>query len=201
MRWLVPNPVTGIPDRVIPHYGTIGGPIGTPDEAPYYFEETFVPHAPLKSVSPFVWNGHAQTVGGGCDGVSADRHGAADLRVQCVGTAGIYCQQYRDLFINGANYGPTAACVNTATSNVKIAPSWFIANATSTYRYELALSGGELRSVPDRNLPGGSISLPTCSNATYCTGSTDLAPQTVRFRGDGSETLCGRCGVILLSRN
>jgi hypothetical protein len=201
MRWLVPDPDTGVPDRIIPHYGTIGGPIGTADEAPYYFEETFVPHGPLKSVSPFVWNGRTPTVGGGCDGVAADRHGASDLRVQCVGTAGIYCQQYRNLFINGTNYGPTAACVNTSTSGERIVPSWFIGNSMSTYKYELALSGGELRSVPDRNVPGGSISLPTCSNAAYCTGSTNLAAQTVKIRGEGSDTLCGQCGVVLLSRD
>jgi hypothetical protein len=195
MHWLVPNPQTGIPDRVIFKYDRVGR---TTAEVPYYFEETLVPYGPEEIVAPFTWNGTTPTVGGGCPSSSGDAGGAISLLVQCVNSAGIYCQQYRDLYINGTRYGPAAACVNTSTSAEHIVSSWFARDPISTYRYELALSGGELTSVPYRNVRGGRISLP-CTNAAYCTGSSVLSSQSVAFHRDGSEMLCGRCGVVLLA--
>lgn len=195
MHWLVPNPQTGIPDRIIYKYDRIGRTI---TEVPYYFEETLVPYGPEEIVTPFSWNGTIPTVGGGCPTTDGDSGGAISLLVQCVGSAGIYCQQYQDLYINGTAHGPAAACVNTSSSAEHIASSWFARDPISTYGSELKLSGGELSSVPYRSVPGGSISLP-CTNAAYCTGSSSLASQSVVFHRDGSAMLCGRCGVVLLA--
>ncbi len=195
MHWLVPNPETEIPDRVIYKYGRVGR---TTAEVPFYFEETLVPYGPEEVVAPFSWNGTTQTVGGGCPSPSGDSGGAISLLVKCVGSAGIYCQQYRDLYINGRGYGPAAACVNTSTISEHIVASWFARDPISTYRYELSLSGGELTSVPYENAPGGRISLP-CTNATYCTGSSSLSSQSVTFHRDGTDTLCGQCGIVLLA--
>lgn len=195
MHWLVPNPRTQIPDRVIYKYGRVGDTIG---EVPFYFEETLVPYGPEERVAPFIYNGRAQTVGGGCPSASGDLGGAIALLVRCVGSAGIYCQQYRALFIDGVSYGPAAACVNTSTSTESVAPSWFVHDPISTYRYALALSGGELRSVPYKNAPGGVVVLP-CDNRAFCTGSSSLSTQVTRFHADGSDALCGRCGIVLLS--
>jgi hypothetical protein len=194
LRWLVPNPATGMPDRVIAKYGRIGL---TTTETPYYFEETFVPYGPEEPVVPFTWNGATQTVGGGCDGVSGDKGGAVGLLVQCVGTSGIYCQQYRLLYINGINYGRSAACVNTSTRTENVTSSWFVHDPISTYHYRLALTGGELTRVPYKNITGGAILMP-CTNSTYCTGSTSLSAQISAFARSGADTLCGRCGLILL---
>ena len=100
------------------------------------------------SVPKFVWNGSAQTAGGGCPSASGDRGGAVALLVQCVGSAGIYCQQYAHLYINGADNGMTAACFNTSTTSENIASNWFKHDPISSYQYVLALKGGEMTSVP-----------------------------------------------------
>lgn len=197
-RWLVANPSTGIPDRVISFQYTVGR---TPTEVPYFFEDTLVPSGAEHAVTPFKWNGRTQTVGGGCPSANGDRNGAIDLLVGCVGAAGIYCQQYQHLFINGADYGKTAACLNTGTSTANIARSWFTRDPISSYRYTLALQGGEMTSVPYRGVPGGSIALTACTNPAYCTGRNTLSSQVAPFKGDGSDQLCGPCGVILLQNN
>ncbi len=194
-RWLVANPSTGIPDRVISFQYTIGR---TMSEVPYFFEDTLVPYGAEHAVEPFKWNGRAQTVGGGCPSIDADRGGSIDLLVTCKGAAGVYCQQYRHLFINGSDYGKAAACLNTGTETANIMRSWFTRDTMSSYRYELALQGGEMKSVPYRGVPGGWIALPTCTNVSYCTGRSTLSTQAVPFKGDGSEELCGPCGIILL---
>lgn len=194
-RWLVANPSTGIPDRVISFQYTVGR---TPGEVPYFFEDTLVPYGAEHPVTPFVWNGRTQTVGGGCPSRDGDRGGAVALLVGCVGSAGVYCQQYRQLFINGTNYGRTAACLNTGTSSANIARSWFTRDPISSYRYQLALQGGEMTSVPYRGVPRGSIQITACSNSQYCTGQSTLSSQVAPFKGDGSDELCGPCGVILL---
>jgi hypothetical protein len=194
-RWLVANPSTGIPDRVISFQYTVGG---TPNETAYFFEDTLVPSGAERPVVPFQWNGRTQTVGGGCPSVNGDKGGAIALLVGCVGSAGVYCQQYRHLFINGADYGKTAACLNTGTAPANIARSWFTRDPISSYRYQLALQGGEMTSVPYRGVPSGSIKIAACSNATYCTGRNTLSSQVAPFKSDGSEQLCGPCGVILL---
>ena len=51
-------------------------------------------------------NGRTKTVGGGYP-VQPRRHRwyQIALLVQCVGSAGIYCQQYAHLYINGADNG------------------------------------------------------------------------------------------------
>ncbi|MBV9264473.1 MAG: hypothetical protein JO324_09130 [Candidatus Eremiobacteraeota bacterium] len=79
--------------------------------------------------------------------------------------------------------------------------SWFTHDPISSYSYVLALQGGEMTSVPYQGVPGGSIALPTCTNAQFCTGSNQLSTQVAPFKGDGSDTLCGPCGVILLHQN
>ncbi len=194
-RWLVPNPSTGIPDRVISFQIAEGR---TMTEAPYFFEDTLVPVGAEHAVTPFVWNGRVQTVGGGCPAPRGDRGGAMGVLVECVGSAGIYCQQYAHLYIDRQDYGRAAACLNTSTQPKNIAPSWFKGDPISSYAYELALKGGEMTSVPYRGLPSGFIALRTCTNAAYCTGSGSLAAQTVRFRGNETDRVCGPCGVILL---
>lgn len=197
MHWLVPDPQTGVPDRVIYKYDRVGR---TNAEIPFYFEETLVPYGPEETVAPFTWNGTTPTVGGGCPSANGDSGGAISLLVACVGAAGVYCQQYRALYVNGVGYGPAAACVNTSISPQRIEPSWFVHDPIFTYRYALALSGGELASVPYKNVRGGSISLP-CTNAAYCTGSSTLSSQAATFRSDGTETLCGRCGIVLFANS
>ena len=196
-RWLVPNPSTLIPDRVISDQLTEGG---TKTEVPYFFEDTLVPYGPETSVPKFVWNGKVQTVGGGCPSASGDSGGAVALLAQCVGSAGIYCQQYAHLYINGTDYGMVAACLNTSTTAKNIVSSWFKHDSISSYSYELALQGGEMTSVPYQGVTGGSIALPTCTNKTYCTGQNTLSTQVTTFKGDGSDQLCGQCGVILLHK-
>ncbi|HEX4012535.1 MAG TPA: hypothetical protein VHX17_01460 [Candidatus Cybelea sp.] len=197
-RWLVANPATKIPDRVISFQFTIGG---TPDEVAYFFEDTLVPYGPEHSVVPFAWNGRAETAGGGCPSTSGDRGGAVSLLATCVGSAGVYCQQYQRLYINGVNYGKTAACLNTGTAPANIARSWFTRDPITSYRYKLALMGGEMTSVPYRGVPSGSIRIAACTNASYCTGRNSLSSQTAPFKGDGSEQLCGPCGIVLLESN
>ncbi|MBV9264474.1 MAG: hypothetical protein JO324_09135 [Candidatus Eremiobacteraeota bacterium] len=197
-RWMVPNPATGIPDRVIAHLFSIGG---TLKEVPYFFEETLVPYGPEQPVSRYVWNGKVQTTGGGCPSPQGDTGGAVALRVQCVGSDAVYCQQYQHLYINGADYGNVAACLNTSTRKQNIVSSWFKHDPISSYKYVLALKGGEMTSVPYAGVQGGSIALSTCKNVLFCTGSSKLSDQVAPFKGNGSDTLCGPCGVILLHKN
>jgi hypothetical protein len=196
-RWLIANPATGMPDRVLPFIYTIGGTTG---EVPYYFEETLVPAGAEHPVGTFNWNGTTQTVGGGCPSSSGDTGGAISLLVQCAGSAGIYCQQYRRLFVNGTDYGKAAACLNTSTTREVIAASWFTGDPIGSYRYRLALQGGEMTSVRYKNAYGGTIPLTTCTNSAYCTGTNTLSAQVAAFKGAGSDTLCGPCGVILLQK-
>ncbi len=196
-RWLVANPATGIPDRVISQQYTERG---TSTEVPYFFEDTLVPVGAEVSVPKFVWNGRVQTVGGGCPSANGDRGGAVALLSQCVGSSGIFCQQYEHLYVNGADHGKAAACFNSSTTTEPVASSWFKHDSISSYHYMLALKGGEMTSVPYQGVSGGSISLP-CANGTYCTGSNSLVAQTVKFGGAGSYGLCGPCGLILLENN
>ncbi|MFY9718694.1 MAG: hypothetical protein WAK16_03535, partial [Candidatus Cybelea sp.] len=197
-RWLVPNPATGIPDRVISFQLTEGG---TLTEVPYFFEDTLVPVGAETKVRKYVWNGTQQTVGGGCPAVDGDSGGAVALLAQCVGSAGIYCQQYQHLYINQIDYGKTAACLNTSTTAENITSSWFQGDPISSYSYELSLQGGEMTSVPYQGVSGGSIALTTCTNKKYCTGQNTLSTQVAPFKGKGSDQLCGQCGVILLENN
>ncbi len=194
-RWLVPDPATGIPDRVIADQLTERG---TRTEVPYFFEDTLVPFGAEAAVPKFVWNGKTKTVGGGCPSVSGDSGGAVALLVQCVSSAGIYCQQYAHLYINGADNGATAACFNTSTTSENIVSSWFKHDPISSYQYVLALQGGEMTSVPFQGVSGGSIAMRTCTSKQYCTGSNSLSSQVATFKGDGTDALCGQCGVILL---
>lgn len=194
-RWLVPNPTTGIPDRVISFQITEGR---TLTEVPYFFEDTLVPAGAEHPVVPFVWNGRVPTVGGGCPSTSGDRGGAIGVLVACAGSAGTYCQQYEHLYIDATDYGKTAACLNTSTRSQNVASSWFKADPISSYKYELALQGGEMTSVPYRRVPSGTIALKTCTNVAYCTGRNSLAMQVAPFKGNGSDRLCGPCGMILL---
>lgn len=196
-RWLVPNPITRIPDRVISDQYTEGGTMG---EVPYFFEDTLVPYGAEVSVPKFVWNGRVQTVGGGCPSRAGDGGGAVALLVQCVGSSGIYCQQYQHLYINGADHGKTAACFNTSNAIEHVSSRWFKHDPMSSYRYVLSLRGGEMTSVPYQGVSGGSIRLSTCTNRRYCTGSNSLAAQATAFKGSG-ETLCGPCGLVLLQDN
>ncbi len=197
-RWLVPNPATGMPDRVLPFIYTVGGTTG---EVPYYFEETLVPAGAEHPVSRFNWNGTTQTIGGGCPSSSGDTGGAISLRVACAGSSGIYCQQYRHLFVNGLDYGKAAACLNTSTTSENVTASWFTGDPIGSYRYRLALQGGEMTSVRYKNAYGGAIPLTTCTNSTYCTGANTLSAQVAAFKGDGSDTLCGPCGAIFLQKS
>ncbi len=194
-RWLVPDPSTGIPDRVISDQLTEDG---TSNEVPYFFEDTLVPYGPETTVPKYTWNGSVQTVGGGCPSANGDKGGAVALLVKCVSSAGIYCQQYQHLYIDGADYGKAAACLNTSSTTENIISSWFKHDPISSYRDELSLQGGELTSVPYQGVSGGSIALTTCTNKTYCTGRNTLSTQIAAFKGDGSDQLCGPCGVILL---
>ncbi|MFY9633033.1 MAG: hypothetical protein WAJ94_15635 [Candidatus Cybelea sp.] len=197
-RWLVPNPATGIPDRVISMQLTEGQ---SKTEAPYFFEDTLVPDGAETSVPRYVWNGTKVTAGGGCPSTSGDSGGAVSLLVECVGSAGIYCQQYAHLYINQTDYGKTAACLNTSTTAENITGSWFKNDPISSYSYVLSLQGGEMTSVPYQGVASGSIAMSTCTNNKYCTGQNTLSAQAAPFKGDGSDQLCGQCGVILLENN
>jgi hypothetical protein len=195
-RFLVPDPATGIPDRVISFQLTEGG---TLTEVPYFFEDTLVPVGAETSVPRYQWNGVTVTAGGGCPSTDGDSGGAVALLVQCVGSDGIYCQQYEHLYINQTDYGKTAVCLNTSTTTENITSSWFKNDPISSYGYELSLQGGELTSVPYQGISGGSIALPTCTNKTYCTGENTLSTQVATFEGNGTDQLCGQCGVVLLA--
>lgn len=197
-RWLVANPATGIPDRVISLQLSEGG---TLTEAPYFFEDTLVPVGAETNVPRYIWNGNTVTTGGGCPSASGDTGGAVALVVQCVSSAGIYCQQYQHLYINRIDYGKAAACLNTSTTTENITRSWFKNDPISSYSYELSLQGGEMTSVPYQGVAGGSIALTTCTNKKYCTGQSTLSTQVAPFKGNGTDTLCGQCGVILIENN
>lgn len=95
-RWLFYDPATGIPDRYLPHFGTINDSNGTGIEAPAYFESTMVPQGPEIGTQKFQWNGatctpqnacYTYTTGDGCDAsgmhLHGDAHGMIDLRVWC----------------------------------------------------------------------------------------------------------------------
>ena len=58
-----------------------------------------------------------------------------------------------------------------------------------------------MTSVPYQGVSGGSIALTTCTNKKYCTGQNTLSTQAAPFKGNGSDQLCGQCGVILLENN
>jgi hypothetical protein len=141
------------------------------------------------------------TSGGGCPSTDGDTGGAVALLVECVGSDGIYCQQYEHLYIDQIDYGRMAACLNTSTTTENITSSWFKGDPITSYGYELSLQGGELTTVPYQGIPGGSIPLPTCTNKTYCTGQNTLSTQVATFKGDGTDQLCGQCGVILLEND
>ncbi|MBV8530837.1 MAG: hypothetical protein JO104_05925, partial [Candidatus Eremiobacteraeota bacterium] len=194
-HWMVANPATGIPDRVVSLQETEGG---TLTEAPYFFEDTLVPVGAEQPVSRYVWNGTVLSTGGGCPSAYGDRGGAVTLLAQCVGSDGIYCQQYQHLYINGMERGKVAACLNTSSTTANIAGSWFKHDPISSYHYRLALQGGEMAAVPYAGVAGGSIAMTTCTNKQYCNGREWLAGQVAAFKGDGTDTLCGPCGVILL---
>ena len=67
---------------------------------------TSAPAGAEVSVPKFVWNGKTKTVGGGCPfNQRRPRPCLIALLVQCVGSAGIYCQQYAHLYINAADNG------------------------------------------------------------------------------------------------
>lgn len=197
-RWLVPNPSTGIPDRAISFQLSEGA---TLTEAPYFFEDTLVPYGAEIQVPPYVWNGSKQTTGGGCPSTDGDSGGAVSLLVECSGSDGIFCQQYQHLYINQTDYGKMAVCLNTSTTTENITSSWFKGDPISSYSYELSLQGGEMTSVPYSGVSGGSIALSTCTNKQYCTGQNTLSTQVAPFKGDGSDQLCGQCGVVLLESN
>ncbi len=197
-RWLVPNPLTGIPDRMQSFQIAEGR---TMAEAPYFFEDTLVATEAEHPVVPFLWNGRVETVGGGCPSMNGDRGGSIGVLVECVGPAGIYCQQYKHLYVNAADYGKAAACLNTSTRSANIAASWFRGDPISSYQYRLALQGGEMTAVPYRGVPGGLIRLNTCTDRAYCSGENSLATQVAWFKGDDTDPLCGPCGAILLQQN
>ena len=105
------------------------------------------------------------------------------------------------LYINQTEYGKTAACLNTSTTAENITSSWFKNDPISSYTHVLSLQGGEMTSVPYQGVSGGSIALTTCTNKKYCNGQSTIATQVAPFKGDGTDQLCGQCGVILLGRN
>jgi probable HAF family extracellular repeat protein len=197
-RFLVPNPATGIPDRLISFQLSEDE---TLTEVPYFFEDTLVPDGAETQVPKYAWNGTTVTDGGGCPSTDGDSGGAVSLLVECVGSSGIYCQQYKHLYINQTDYGKMAACLNTSTTAENITSSWFAHDPISSYNYVLSLQGGEMTSVPYQGVPGGSIALTTCTNKKYCTGEGTLATQVAPFKGNGTDQLCGQCGVILLEDN
>jgi hypothetical protein len=222
LRFLVPDPTTLVPDRMQPFYFTIGGTNNnwTPSvdacstspycEVPYFFEETLVPQGPEISVGAFAWNGSTQSVGDGCPTPNpGDTGGAVDLMAACVSGLGdpaasgaaILRQEYKHLYINGMDYGPAAALLNTASATtVTISSSWFSCTGCtplSSFHYELSLSGGELASVLYSGVTGGSISL-RCTQSTYCTGNNTISGNT----SSAIPLVIGpHSGIILLGSN
>ncbi len=223
LRFLVPDLVTLVPDRMQPFYFTIGGTnnnwsptanhctMAPYCEVPYMFEETLVPQGPEVPVGAFAWNGNTQSVGDGCPTPTPnppDTGGAVDLMATCLNDTGdptdgaaVFRQEYHHLYINGADYGPVAVLLNTATTAVvTIDPTWFNCpgcDPLSSFNYQLTLSGGELTAVP---YPGVAhpISLP-CTQTMYCTGNDTVSGNTTSF--GGTLTIGPHSGVILLGSN
>jgi hypothetical protein len=195
IRNIVPNPVTGIPDSILhlagPLNSTQAGGTDT-NEAPYFFEDTIVLYSPETRVPIFTWNGTTQTVGGGCEATS-DSGGAVSLLISgtCDSTtnAGVYCEQYRNVFITKVSYGPAEVCINLTSHNKTVQNSWCVKDACSSYNYYLTPSGGELQCVPAQGVNYGNtasgdghcpsnnnyIDLITCTSATFCNGSNSVA--------------------------
>ena len=202
LRFLVPNPSTNLPDRVLQLYYTLGD---TATEVPYFFEQTLVPEGAEIAVPSFMWNGKNVTTGNGCPSKSNDTGGAVALEVECVdvsgshGPAAVLCQQWKHLYINATDYGAMAVCLNEANTggsdgagSTTIKARWFCnaCDPISTYGYYLVLKYGEMTSVP---YGSGSISLKTCTNPMYCTCTPSvctLANLTEPFGGAGT-ILCG----------
>lgn len=214
MHWLIPNPSTLIPDCWIYHLNTIGGALGAANEAPIYFPSTLVPWKPEEAVSQFTWNGTTVTTGGGCDSATAntagthgDTGGVIGLLVQCVNSgggsndgAGIYCQQYQHLYINGTDKGKAAACVDTSASqNPTIASSWFTNDSWTNYQHQLSLTPWELTSIPLAGA-GGTVSLPSCTSAN-CAAYPSAGGESTAWSSGSPGTICGSntppCGIVL----
>ncbi len=227
LRFLVPNPVTLVPDRMQPLYYTVGGtnndwspssnqcanPSGSFCEVPYFFEETLVPQGPEVTVNTFTYGG-VNSVGDGCPYPSPsptpnDSGGAVDLMVDCVSAdsdpgAAVFRQEYEHLYINGTDYGPAAVLLNTAsTTRVPIDSSWFSCSGCSpitSFHSKLALAGGELTSVI---YGSGTISLPCTQTATpspnpYCTDQNTVPENTATFEHDHPGNIDAHSGIILL---
>lgn len=217
LHWLIPNPATQIPDCLMYHYLTLGSATGISGEAPYYFEETLVPWQPEQSVTKFVWNGVTQTVGGNCDSNSAntqgnhgDKGGVGALEVQCVNSggnpttndgAGIYCQQYKHLYINGVDKGKAAACLDTSQSqNPTVASTWFTHDSWTNYNYTLNLPMGELTSLP---LGGGTVNLASVCTDANCNAYPSAGAAASSWSYTSPGTICGSntppCGEVFLA--
>lgn len=200
--WLVANPSTTMPDRVLPEFAGISCASGNPQlptnnpcvagqvETPYFFEETFVPVGAEQSVAAYSWGG-ISTTGSGCP-TNGDTGGAIALLVQCVGTAGIYCQQYPHLYINATDTGPMMACVNTSGTPETVQSGWAIHDPISSYNSVLSLSGGDLTAIPY-----GLTTVPTgCTYTVVCTGDSTLSDNLVAFTL-GTTTIPASGGIIL----
>lgn len=226
LRFLVPNPVTLVPDRMQPFYYTVGGTDNnwTPGpnasscstspycEVPYFFEETLVPQGPEVTVNAFTYGG-VNSVGDGCPYPSPsptpnDSGGAVDLMVDCVTAdadlgAAVFMQEYLHLYINGTDYGPAAVLLNTAsTTRVPINSSWFCSGCSpiTMFHRKLALAGGELTSVI---YGSGTITLPCTQTATpspnpYCTDQNTVPENTATFEPDHPGNIDPHSGIILL---
>lgn len=213
IQWLTPDPSTGILDRIIYHENAQGGVDGAVNEAPVYFEDTLVPWEPEQTTATFVWNGGTVTVGGGCP-ASGDTGGAIALLAVCVNQsgdgAGIYCQQYQHLYINGTDKGKAAACVDTSASqNPTIASSWFPHDSWTSYNDTLTLSSGMLNCVRFTGVNSGSgtgscptnnnIALPTCTDAN-CINYPSAGTQSTAWSSGSPGTICAAagppCGII-----
>ncbi len=212
-RFLVPDPTTLVPDRIVPFYYRISLTTNVPPdccEVPYFFEETMVPQGPEVSVAPFKWNGTIQTVGDGCPTASGDSGGAVDLKVLCFSPiiepdpgAAVFRQEYKHLYISGNDYGPAAVLLNTASiTSVNISSNWFNCSGCSpitSFSYKLSLSGGELTTVVYDHLIQP-ISLP-CSETAYCSGNNTIAGNTTSFDPNNPGSIGPRSGLILLASN
>jgi hypothetical protein len=224
LRFLVPDPMTYVPDRMQPFYYTVGGTANnwTPTadhctitpycEVPYFFEETIVPQGQEVTVGAFHWNGATQSVGDGCPAPTPnppDTGGAVDLMVACVDDpdsstdgAAVFRQEYHHLYIDGNDYGPAAVLLNTASeTSVNIDSSWFECSGCDhigKFGEQLKLKGGELKSV---FYNGGSISL-ECT-ASYCNGDKTVSGNTTAFSYNpmAPPTIGPDSGIILLGSN
>jgi hypothetical protein len=213
-EWLIPDPATGEPDRIIPSRLTIGG---TTTEAPTYFELTGIPFAPEHAVASYTWNGGTVTLGGGCPTGSGDSGGIIGLLVKHGGVAvcaadggGVYMQQYGGLQFNGVNYGKAAVLINTSSATTfTIASDWFSGSPITSYSYQLSLSGGEITCVPYNGVNNGdggthcatnnNIFISSCSDTKFCNGSQTVVGNTSAFNGTG--TIAPHSGLILMQNN